>query len=165
MSKLTFIPKQIQFLKTNPYVKNVSEKSITYSDEFKRHFVSESLDSKTAKQIFSEAGFDLEMLGESRIKAFSKKWRKRYRDNGVLALKDTRQGHLGRVRKTELTPEQQIEKLQAKISLLEQENELSKKSEWSERRLEKNEKTSEIFARIHKNENRWFLHRNDCRCM
>lgn len=48
MSKLTFTPKQIQFLKTNPYVKNVSEKSITYSDEFKRHFVSESLDSKTS---------------------------------------------------------------------------------------------------------------------
>ncbi|SIN84503.1 Transposase InsO and inactivated derivatives [Carnobacterium alterfunditum] len=150
MSKLTFTPKQIQFLKTNPYVKNVSEKSITYSDEFKRHFVSESLDSKTAKQLFFEAGFDLEMLGESRIKAFSKKWRKRYRDNGVLALKDTRQGHSGGVRKTELTPEQQIEKLQAKISLLEQENELLKKSEWSERRLEKNEKTSEIFAKIHK---------------
>ena len=120
MSKLTFTPKQIQVLKTNPYVKNVSEKSITYSDEFKRHFVSESLDSKTTKQIFFEAGFDLEMLGESRIKAFSKKWRKRYRDNGVLALKDTRQGHSGRVQKTELTPEQQIEKLQAKISLLEQ---------------------------------------------
>ncbi len=149
MSKLVFTKKQIQVLKTNPYVKNASEKSITYSDEFKRHFVSESLDSKTAKQIFSEAGFDLEMLGETRVKAFSKKWRKKYRDNGVLALKDTRQDHSGRARKTELTPEQQIEKLQAKISLLEQENELLKKSEWSERRLENNEKTSEIFARIY----------------
>ena len=71
------------------------------------------------------------MLGESRIKAFAKKWRKRYRDNGVLALKDTRQNRSGRPRKTERTPEQQIEQLQAKISLLEQENELLKKSEWS----------------------------------
>lgn len=150
MSKLTFTPEQINVLEANPYVKNVTEKSITYSDEFKRHFVSESLDSKTAKQIFSEAGFDLEMIGESRIKAFAKKWRKRYRDSGVLALKDTRKNRSGRPRKTELTPQQQIEKLQAKISLLEQENELLKKSEWSERRLENSEKTSEIFARIHR---------------
>jgi len=150
MSKLIFTSEQIRVLRRNPYVKNVSEKSITYSDEFKRHFVSESLDSKTAKQIFIEAGFDPEMLGESRIKAFAKKWRKRYRDNGVLALKDTRQNRSGRPRKTERTPEQQIEQLQAKISLLEQENELLKKSEWRERRLENSEKTSETFARIHR---------------
>ena len=149
MSKLTFTTEQIKILKTNPYVKNASEKSITYSDEFKRHFVSESLNSKTAKQIFIDAGFNPEIIGESRIKAFAKKWRKRYRDNGVLALEDTRKNFSGRPRNTELTPEQQIEKLQAKISLLEQENELLKKSEWSERRLENYENTSEIFARIH----------------
>lgn len=118
MSKLTFTTEQIKILKTNPYVKNASEKSITYSDEFKRHFVSESLNSKTAKQIFIDAGFNPEIIGESRIKAFAKKWRKRYRDNGVLALEDTRKNFSGRPRNTELTPEQQIEKLQAKISVL-----------------------------------------------
>lgn len=69
MSKLTFTPEQIQILKANPYVKNVSEKSITYSDEFKRYFVSESLGSKTAKQLFIEAGFDPEMIGKSRIRS------------------------------------------------------------------------------------------------
>ncbi|SIN99118.1 hypothetical protein SAMN05878443_0841 [Carnobacterium alterfunditum] len=52
MSKLTFTPKQIQFLKTNPYVKNVSEKSITYSDEFKRHFVSEHWTQKRLNNYF-----------------------------------------------------------------------------------------------------------------
>lgn len=149
MSKLTFTPEQIQILKANPYVKNVSEKSITYSDEFKRHFVSESLGSKTAKQLFIEAGFDPEMIGKSRIRSFAGKWRKRYRDNGVLALKDTRQDSSGRPRKTPLTLEQQIEKLQAKILLLGQENDLLKKSEWSERRPENSEKISRIFSRIH----------------
>ena len=89
MSKLTFVLEQIQISKANPYVKNVSEKSITYSDEFKRHFVSESLNLKTAKLLFIEVGFDPEMIGESRIRSFVGKWRKRYRDNGVLALKDT----------------------------------------------------------------------------
>ncbi|WP_051912550.1 HTH domain-containing protein [Carnobacterium funditum] len=95
MSKLTFVLEQIQISKANPYVKNVSEKSITYSDEFKRHFVSESLNLKTAKLLFIEAGFDPEMIGESRIRSFAGKWRKRYRDNGILALKDTRQDYSG----------------------------------------------------------------------
>ncbi|WP_051910527.1 HTH domain-containing protein [Carnobacterium pleistocenium] len=113
-------------LKVNPYVKNVSEKSITYTDEFKRHFISESLGLKTAKQLFIEAGFDPEMIGESRMKSFA-----------------------SRPRKTALTLEQQIEKLQAKILLLGAENDLLKKSEWSERRPEKSEKTSNIFSRIH----------------
>ena len=66
------------------------------------------------------------MIGNSWIKAFAAKWRKKYRDNGILALEDTRKNFSGRQRKTELTPEQQIEKLQSKIALLEQENQLLK---------------------------------------
>lgn len=103
---------------------------------------------KTAKQIFIEAGFNPEVIGNSRIKAFAAKWRKKYRDNGILALEDTRKNCSGRPRKTEFTPEQQIKKLQSKIALLEQENQLLKKSEWSERRLEEPESPSETFARI-----------------
>lgn len=149
MAKVTFTSEQVQVLEGNPYVKSVSEKSITYTDEFKRHFVSESLNMKTAKQIFIEAGFNPEVIGNSRIKAFAAKWRKKYRDNGILALEDTRKNCSGRPRKTEFTPEQQIKKLQSKIALLEQENQLLKKSEWSERRLEEPESPSETFARIH----------------
>lgn len=150
MTKKTFTTKQVEHLKSNQYVKNVSEKSITYTDEFKRHFVSESLDNKTAKQIFSESGFNPEIIGNTRIQAFSKKWRRRYRDGGALALKDTRKEGSGRPRKTDVTPAQEIEKLQAKISLLEAENNLLKKSDWSERRQERNETSHDIFARIYK---------------
>jgi len=107
------------------------------------------LGSKTAKQLFIEAEFDPEMIGKNRIRSFAGKWRKRYRDNGVLALKDTRQDCSGRPRKTPLTLEQQIEKLQAKILLLGQENDLLKKSEWSEKRPENSEKICRIFSRIH----------------
>ena len=66
------------------------------------------------------------MIGESRIKAFTTKMRKRYRDNRILSLEDTRKNFSGSPRKTELTPEQQIEKLQSKISLLEQKNDIGK---------------------------------------
>jgi len=41
MSKITFDKRTIELLKQNPYVVKVSEKSITYSDEFKRFFIDE----------------------------------------------------------------------------------------------------------------------------
>ena len=126
MSKLTFTLEQIQILRATQYIKNVSEKSIIYSYEFKRYFVSKSLNSKTAKQIFIAAGFDPEMIGESKIKEFTTKMRKRYRDNRILSLEGTRKNFSGSPRKIELTPEQQIEKLQSKISLLEQKNDIGK---------------------------------------
>lgn len=149
MAKRTFTHEQIQTLASNPYVKRVSDKSITYTDEFKQHFVSESLNGLTMKEIFSESGFDPEVLGDYRMKSFAKKWRKRYRDHGVSALKDTRIGSSGGPRKSVLTPEQQIEKLQSKITLLEEENNLLKKSEWNEKRQERSERPSDVFERIH----------------
>lgn len=43
MSKITFSKETIESLKQNPYVVKVSEKSTTYSDEFKRLFIEEYL--------------------------------------------------------------------------------------------------------------------------
>lgn len=43
MSKICFTPEQIEELKHNPHVLNVSEKSITYTDAFKRAFIEEYL--------------------------------------------------------------------------------------------------------------------------
>ena len=150
MSKITFIPEQVAAFRANPYVETASEKSITYTDELKRHFVSETLLGKTAKQIFEEANFPVGVLGEERIKAFAKKWRKRYREVGMLSLEDTRKHHSGRPRKTERTPEQEIKRLESRILLLEQEKELLKKVDWSERRRGSSGKESDSFALLYR---------------
>ena len=63
MSKITFDKATIELLKKNPYIAKISEKSITYSDEFKRLFIEEYLKGKTHKAIFAEFGFDVEILG------------------------------------------------------------------------------------------------------
>lgn len=146
MSKITFTPEQVLALRANPYVKTASEKSITYTDEFKRHFVSETLLGKPAKRIFEEASFPTGALGEERIKSFAKKWRKRYREEGILSLQDTRKHGSNRPRKTERTPEQEIKRLESRILLLEQEKELLKKVDWSERRRGSVGKASDSFA-------------------
>ena len=63
MSKITFNKETVELLEQNPYVVKVSEKSITYSDEFKRLFIEKYLNGKTPKVIFEEAGFDVNLIG------------------------------------------------------------------------------------------------------
>ena len=52
MSQKTFTEREVKILNKNPYVKKVSEKSITYSDEFKQLFVLQIDESKTPRMIF-----------------------------------------------------------------------------------------------------------------
>ncbi len=133
MSKKLFTECQIEILSKNKYVKKVSIKGITYSDEFKRIFISENERGKFPRQIFEEYGFDIEIIGESRIRSSGKRWRAAFRKNGIAQLQDTRKFNSGRTSECNLSIEEKYEKLQAKIKLLEAENELLKKLEMLER--------------------------------
>lgn len=135
MSKKQFTEKEVITLSKNPYVRSVSSKGITYSDEFKQHFVSEFNKGKFSRQIFEEAGFDAEVIGMGRIKSASERWRAAYKAEGVLGLKDTRKDSSGRPRLNELTLEEKYAKMEAKMKLLEAENELLKKIRMLERGL------------------------------
>ncbi|MGL5963732.1 MAG: HTH domain-containing protein, partial [Fusobacteriaceae bacterium] len=55
MSKIKFTKTQIEQLSKNKYVIRVSEKAITYSNEFKIHFIAEYEKGKSSRQIFEEA--------------------------------------------------------------------------------------------------------------
>jgi len=133
MSKKLFTECQIEILSKNKYVKKVSIKGITYSDEFKRIFISKNERGKFPRQIFEEYGFDMEIIGESRIRSSGKRWRAAFRKNGIAQLQDTRKFNSGRPSECNLSIEEKYEKLQAKIKLLEAENELLKKLEMLER--------------------------------
>ncbi|AIK35615.1 putative transposase (plasmid) [Bacillus pseudomycoides] len=133
MSKKVFTEKEIKRLSSNQYVKSVSSKSITYTDEFKRIFIGEKEKGKLPRQIFEECGFDVEVLGMDRIKAASKRWRKAYNENGISGLRDTRFGSSKGLRERELTLEEKNARLEAQINLLKVENELLKKIRLIER--------------------------------
>jgi hypothetical protein len=137
MSKKPFTKKEIVQLSKNPYVKSVRSKGVTYSDEFKEHFVSEFNKGKFSRQIFEEAGFDVEVIGIRRIKSASERWRAAYKAGGVMGLKDARKDRSGRPREKELTHEEKYARLEAKVNLLEAENELLKKIRMLERGLKK----------------------------
>ena len=133
MSNKIFTEEEIAILSKNKYVKKVSNKGITYTDEFKRIFIVENNNGKLPRQIFEEHDFNIEILGMKRVESSGKRWRSAFRRNGVSQLQDTRKFNTGRPSEKELSIEEKYEKLQAKIKLLQAENELLKKLEMMER--------------------------------
>ncbi len=133
MTKRVFTKKEQERLRCNPYVKAVSEKGITYSEDFKRHFIVEHEKGNLPREIFEEAGLDVELIGKQRVHSASKRWRAAYQAKGVKGLQDTRSGNSGRPRERELTSEEKIARLEAKNQLLRAENELLKKLDLLER--------------------------------
>jgi hypothetical protein len=135
MTKRLLTKKEQELLKQNPNVNAVSEKGITYTDEFKRHFIAQNEQGKLPRDIFEEAGLDVECIGLARIRSAGKRWRASYREAGVEGLQDTRKTNSGRPLERELTLEQKIERLEAKNRLLRAENELLKKLDLLERQM------------------------------
>src|SRR4051812_741164 len=133
MSKKIFTEKEIRLLSTNIYVKSVSTKGITYTDEFKHRFIVEKEKGKFPREIFEDHGFDVETLGMDRIDSASRRWQKAYKKNGIIGLRDTRAGNSGRLRERELSLEEKNARLEAEINLLKAENELLKKIRFAER--------------------------------
>ena len=106
MSNKLFTDQEIKILSKNKYVKNVSMKGITYTDEFKNIFIVENEKGKFPREIFEECG-----------------------------LTDTRKLNSGRPSEKELSAEEKYERLKAQNNLLKAENELLKKIQYLEREL------------------------------
>lgn len=149
MSKKLFSNEDVKLLSNNKYVLNASEKAITYTNEFKIHFISEYSQGKTSRVIFEEAGFNVDIIGIKRIEGAGDRWRKAFKSHGVLGLNDTRRTNSGRPRERALTDEEIIARKDAEIAYLRAEVELLKKLELRERQV-KNGKLSaaEIFHLI-----------------
>ena len=138
MGKHYFTDEQVKELSNNKYVKKVSAKAITYTDDFKMHVVLELETGKGAKIIFNEAGFDINILKEQRVYGSCYRWQVQYKAGGFGRLRDTRRVSSGRPRKTERTDEEEKEYLRAKIKFLEEELETVKKFDAIERRERNN---------------------------
>jgi transposase len=137
MSKKVFTEEEIQILSQNPYVKSVSSKGITYTDEFKQIFIAENEKGKLPRDIFEKYGFDIDIIGLKRVQSSGKRWRAAYREIGFGGLKDNRTENSGRPSVWELSLEEKYARLEAQNSLLKAENELLKKIRFLERRMKR----------------------------
>lgn len=149
INRKLFTEAEIEILSKNKYVKNVSSKAITYTDEFKVLFIAERSTGKLPVNIFRDAGFDVNIIGRHRIWCASKRWRNNYTKNGQMGLRDSRKLNSGRPLKRELTVEEIIAKKDAEIAYWKAEAELLKKIELQERQVKDNRlNASSIFKLI-----------------
>lgn len=133
MSKRTFSKEEIETLRKNKYVKRVSEKAITYTDEFKHQAIEQSEKGLMSTEIFERAGFDLSILGRKRAQDSLDRWKRAYQDTGVMGLRDRRKENTGRPLERELSLEEQLEREKAKRKFLEVQLEFLKKLDMIER--------------------------------
>lgn len=131
MERKNFSAEEIKNLQLNPYVKKVSEKSITYTEEFREFFVNEYQKGMPPSQILKAAGFNTVVLGNKRIKSLSQRVRKM--KERLEGLTDTRKYNTGKPSTKDLTQEEEIKRLKNKIQYLEQENEFLKKTRFLDR--------------------------------
>lgn len=128
-----FTDEQVEFLKQNKYVKNVTNKGITYALEFKELFIDE-YKHKTNYQIFEDAGLPRSILGTRRIEECARRWIKQYNERS--SLEDTRKGNTGRPKTRDLTPEEIIERQKLQIETMKQEIEFLRQIRRLERRYQ-----------------------------
>ena len=128
MNKRLLSAEQINNLLKNPNVIKCSPKSIGYSPQFKDWAVKQYEERGwSCAKIFTEAGFDLRIIGESTPKNRLKSWRRLKKLKGFEALATDGRGKCkgcgkGRPRMKGLTDAEKFERLEATVAYLKAEN-------------------------------------------
>lgn len=134
MGKHYFTEEQLLELRKNPYVQRVSEKAITYSQEFKEEYLALHALGHGNRAILRKLGFDPKLLGDSRTKSIAKRMKKfSLRTEGTT---DLRKGNSGRPRVKERTLEEEISFLKHQLAYKEQEIAFLKKMNFLDRRAQ-----------------------------
>ena len=127
MENRTRIPKeQVKKLNEHPYVKKATEWTVSFTSGFKEQAYEEYCNGKSVRQIFLEAGLDVEILGDTRMQNFRNKLvAQAEKGNGFT------DGRASNSRKeaqsTEAQMAKRIRELEHRNAYLEQENEFLKK--------------------------------------
>jgi transposase len=139
MSKIIFTESQRRELESNPNVIKVSDRSVTYTPEFKVNAVKENAEGKGPGQIFVEHGFDLSMIGSKKPGQCITRWRKTFQKYGKDGFYTERRGKgaTGRPTSKELSAEDKLKKAEARIAYLEAELDFVKKLDELERQAKK----------------------------
>ena len=132
MSKLRFSKDDIEKLKDNPYILNISEKAITYTDEFKEKFMELYSKGKMPTEIFRLCEIYPEIIGQKRIDMVAYRLKKKLEYGEELT--DKRKEFSGRPKSKELTKDEEIQRLKHKIQYQEQQIEFLKKISFVEKK-------------------------------
>ena len=110
----------------NKHVLDCSERSMTFTKDFKLLAIRLYEQGTTSAEIFRDAGFALDLVGKKQPKACLKRWLRAFHTKGEDGLSDQRgkikSGRRGRPRTKGVTEADKIKRLEAEIAYLKLEN-------------------------------------------
>ena len=142
MAGIRFTDEQVSLLRSNPWVKSVTPKYISFTKEFMEEFIFLHSKGQTRYEIFESHGLPVEVIGKKRILKTTGNWVAK--SNSGIELSDKRGG---RPRTRDLTKEEIIARQQAKIEMLQQENDLLRQIRRLERRHQPSKSPSKKGSR------------------
>jgi transposase len=126
MSKRIFTKEQIETLLQNPNVAGCSEKSISWSKDFKIFAVAKYHEGSSSLEIFRQARLDIDMIGQETPKNCMRRWRKIFKNKGEAGLNVDGRGRskmVGRPKSlANLTDEEKLKRLKVEVDYLREEN-------------------------------------------
>jgi len=125
MSNVIFTKEQIDELLSNPNVAKCSDKAITYSKEFKIKAVQLYNEGLQPKEIFRQAGFNINVIGRRKPQWLMHSWNKLFRLKGEKGLKTESRGGgggRGKLKTKYLSDREKIKWMEAEIAYLKAEN-------------------------------------------
>lgn len=127
----------VKELREHIYVKSASQRAVNFTPEFKQLAYDELHKGKTIREIFSEAGFDSEKLGNKRLENFQTRLEKEAeREEGFA---DKRSGNSRQEAQTdEAKLLKRVKRLEHQVAYLQQENNFLKKIDEAEKAVKKN---------------------------
>ena len=129
MAGIRFTDEQVSLLRSNPWVKSVTPKYVSFTKEFMEEFIDLHSKGLTRYEIFESHGLPVEVIGKERIKTTTDNWIAK--SNSGIKLSDEKKG---RPMTRSLTQEEIIARQQAKIEMLQQENDFLRQIRRLERR-------------------------------
>ncbi|MDD3252228.1 MAG: hypothetical protein PHV18_06700 [Lachnospiraceae bacterium] len=131
MSRKTFTPSEVELLRQNPYTADVCPTHLYYTLAFKEYAIRAATRGDTSIKIFSNAGYDPEVLGKPRIYAAMKSFKREAASpQGLHESRHSSEARLDALAKKDLSRQQSekaIRKLQERVIHLEQQIEFLKK--------------------------------------
>jgi transposase-like protein len=123
MSKRIFSSEEIETLLGNENVSKCSDRSISFSKEFKLRALEQYNEGMSSSEVFKRAGFDLNLIGKDLPSECLRRWRKVFALKGINGLIEEARGKGGGRPKTKYkTIEEENEYLKVKIAYLDAEN-------------------------------------------
>ena len=127
----------VKELREHIYVKRASQREVNFTSEFKQLAYDELHKGKTIREIFVEAGFDIEKLGQKRLENFQARVEKEAEREGGFSDK-RRNNHRHEAESDSAKLKKRLRQLEHQVAYLQQENDFLKKIDEAEKAVKKN---------------------------